>query len=180
MLLSQIGITPDIIISTEIDESPLKDEKPYDFALRLALSKAKAGYKQKKGIVIAADTIVTLGTRILSKAQDKEEAVKFLELLSGRRHQVITAIAVEYGAPKPLTRVTKTSVSIKRLTAMEIDHYILSGEWIGKAGGYAIQGLAARFVKRINGSYTNVVGLPLFETANLLESIGINIPTEIL
>ncbi len=175
ILLEQIGIIPDLVLSSGIDETPLLNEMPSELALRLAKAKAKKVSENNKGLILAADTIVTLGNRILGKARNIEEAQNFLSLLSGRRHQVLTALAFECGLKKPLTRIVKTSVSFKRLTQSDISNYLTSGEWVGKAGGYAIQGFAGRFVKKINGSYTNVVGLPLFETANLIEGIGFKI-----
>jgi septum formation protein len=172
MLLEQIGIIPDKIIHPDIDETIAPLEKPIHFAKRLAYEKACKALTGGKGLVLAADTIVSMGNRILGKAENIEKARRFLELLSGRRHQVITAIALAKPTGQVSSRVVTTSVTFKRLTPDKIEPYIQSNEWQGKAGGYAIQGLAGRFVKRINGSYTNVVGLPLFEVANLLEGAG--------
>lgn len=169
-LLAQIGVTPDEVIATDIDETPLPKETPRHLALRLARTKAQAA--KAEGVILAADTVVALGRRILPKAEAEAEARACLALLSGRAHRVFTGVALRAdGGTK--TRLVETRVYFKQLTAKEIDAYVASGEWQGKAGGYATQGLAARFVTHIVGSYPNVVGLPLFETANLLESAGI-------
>lgn len=169
-LLAQIGVTPDEVIATDIDETPLPKETPRHLALRLARAKAQAA--KAEGVILAADTVVALGRRILPKAEAEAEARACLALLSGRAHRVFTGVALRAdGGTK--TRLVETRVYFKQLTAKEIDAYVASGEWQGKAGGYATQGLAARFVTHIVGSYPNVVGLPLFETANLLESAGI-------
>lgn len=173
-LLRQIGIEPDAIAPAEIDESPLKDEPPRKLAARLAREKALVAHTAEAGVVLAADTVVAVGRRALPKAEDPETARACLTLLSGRRHRVhggITAIGPD-GAARH--RLVETAVAFKRLTAAEIDRYIDAGDWHGKAGGYAIQGRAAAFVRLVNGSYSNVVGLGLFETANLLESFGIH------
>ena len=189
-LLAQIGVTPDEVIATDIDETPLPKETPRALAVRLARSKAEAVKAQ--GVILAADTVVALGRRILPKAEAEAQARECLELLSGRAHRVYTGVALlerglparssdaaanksglEGRAPVTKVRLVETRVYFKQLTPAEIDAYIASGEWQGKAGGYATQGLAARFVTHIVGSYPNVVGLPLFETANLLENAGI-------
>lgn len=169
-LLAQIGVTPDEVIATDIDETPLPKETPRNLATRLARAKAEAA--KAEGVILAADTVVALGRRILPKAETETQACECLALLSGRAHRVFTGIALRAdGATK--VRLVETRVFFKQLTAAEIGAYIASGEWSGKAGGYATQGRAARFVTHIVGSYPNVVGLPLFETANLLESAGI-------
>ena len=173
MLLEQIGFIPDKIINPDIDESPLPFEKPEIMVQRLAFQKAQMGLQMEKGVILAADTIVTLGSRVLGKTENESEALSYLSLLSGRKHNVITAVALISPQGKTFQKKVKTSVSFKRLTYMNIETYIQSNEWVGKAGGYAIQGLASRFIKKINGSYTNVVGLPLFEVANLLEAMNI-------
>ncbi|MFT3726995.1 MAG: nucleoside triphosphate pyrophosphatase [Terricaulis sp.] len=168
-LLAQIGITPDAVVATDIDETPLRKETPRALALRLAQSKAEA-VPDPNAIVLAADTVVAVGRRLLGKAADAAEARKFLELMSGRNHRVLTGIAVKAnGAMR--TRIVETRVSFKVLSKHEIDGYLACGEWQGKAGAYGIQGRAERFVTGIVGSYSNIVGLPLFETANLLESV---------
>lgn len=169
-LLAQIGVTPDEVIATDIDETPLPKETPRNLALRLARAKAEAA--KTDGVVLAADTVVALGRRILPKTETEAQARECLVLLSGRAHRVFTGVAVR-AAGVIKTRLVETRVYFKQLTPKEIDAYIASGEWSGKAGGYATQGLAARFVTHIAGSYPNVVGLPLFETANLLQSAGI-------
>ncbi|WP_417320295.1 Maf family protein [Emcibacter sp.] len=172
-LLAQIGIVPDDICPAEIDETPEKDEEPRRLAGRLAVEKANAVAAQKTdAFILASDTVVALGRRILGKPADAKEAVKYLQMLSGRRHRVYSGLCLITPEGNVLNRVVMTVVSFKRLTPKDIEEYIASGEWQGKAGAYAIQGLAARFVKSLNGSYSNVVGLPLFETANMLEGSG--------
>jgi septum formation protein len=168
-LLAQIGITPDEVLATDIDETPLKGETPRLLALRLA--RAKAGSVNATGaLVLAADTVVAVGRRVLPKAETEQEARDCLALLSGRTHRVYTAIALrQTGAPKVSARLAEARVTFKRLSPAEVDAYIASDEWRGKAGGYAIQGLAARYVTNIIGSYSAIVGLPLYETANLIE-----------
>jgi septum formation protein len=168
-LLAQIGITPTAIIPANIDETPLPRETPATYVLRVARTKAAAISKSHPAQpVLAADTVVALGRRILPKAEDEAAARACLALLSGRRHRVMTAVCVVDGAGtlrhKTVTSIVKFSV----LTPAMIDAYIASGEWQGKAGGYGIQGAAASFIPFISGSYSNVVGLPLFETAGLL------------
>lgn len=170
-LLAQIGVTPDDVISTDIDETPLKGETPRLLALRLARSKAEAA-RADDALVLAADTVVAVGRRILPKAETEAEARDCLALLSGRSHRVYTGVALRTAGSQPAktaTRLVETRVAFKRLTAEEIDAYIASDEWRGKAGGYAVQGLAARYIISIIGSYSSVVGLPLYETALLLE-----------
>lgn len=174
-LLKQIGIEPDAVAPAEIDETPLKGEAPRFLAARLARLKAAAA-AQADAVVLGADTVVALGRRILPKAETEAEARACLALLSGRAHRVFTAICVVPPNQQPRERVVETRVSFKRLAGAEIDAYIRSEEWKGKAGGYAVQGVAARFVSHISGSYSAVVGLPLHETANLLESCGLTAP----
>ncbi|MSO54624.1 MAG: septum formation inhibitor Maf [Rhodospirillales bacterium] len=178
-LLAQIGITPDAIVPADIDETPRAREKPRQLALRLAENKARhvaAGIvpsgTQPETFVLGADTVVACGLRILPKATNESEARQCLKLLSGRRHRVHGAICIVDPAGRAHTRVVTTHVAFKRLDADEIDDYIANGEWRDKAGGYAIQGQAAAFVTGINGSYSNVVGLPLFETWSLLKGVG--------
>ncbi len=173
-LLRQIGVTPDRVVPTAIDETPRKDELPREAARRLAREKALAA-RAPGALALGADTIVACGRRILPKAESEAQARACLALLSGRAHRVLTAIAVA-GPDFVRERLVETRVTMKRLSAREIDWYVRGGEWRGKAGGYAIQGAAARFVSAINGSYTAVVGLPLLETAQLLESAGVAIP----
>ena len=172
-LLRQIGVEPDGVVPADIDETPLKDELPHRLALRLAEQKAAAVAPAHAGDhVLAADTVVGCGRRILPKAESSREAQQCLDLLSGRRHRVTTGMALVTPEGVATSRRVTTIVSFKRLTEAEKAAYLASGEWEGKAGGYAIQGIAAAFIPQINGSYTNVVGLPLTETANLLAGIG--------
>lgn len=172
-LLKQIGITPDDICPADIDESPLKKEHPKDLALRLAIGKGEAVAKQFSGAyILSADTTVACGTRLLDKAEDEAYARKCMEMLSGRRHHVYGGIALITPDGKTLSRLVDTVVQFKRLSKEEIESYIASGEWNGKAGGYGIQGLAATYIKFLRGSYSNVVGLSLYETAAMLKGAG--------
>ncbi|MGM0584132.1 MAG: Maf family protein [Pseudomonadota bacterium] len=171
-LLAAVGVAPDAIRPAEIDETPRRGELPRLYAERLAREKAEAIAKAEPGaLVLAADTVVAAGRRILGKPETEDEARGFLALLSGRRHRVITAVALRRDA-REWTRRVETQVKMKRLSEGEIAAYLRSGEWRGKAGGYAIQGIGAAFVPAINGSYTNVVGLPLTETLGLLAGAG--------
>ncbi|MEM9431601.1 MAG: Maf family protein [Pseudomonadota bacterium] len=167
-LLRQLGIVPDAVCPADIDETPRPGEIPRVYALRLATEKAQPA---DDAIVLAADTVVSAGRRILGKPTDQEEAERFLTLLSGRRHKVTTAVAVAANG-SVRSRAVETAVRLKRLSAEEIAGYIASGEWQGKAGGYAIQGLGGAFVPWISGSYSSVVGLPLTETCGLLSAAG--------
>jgi septum formation protein len=172
-LLRQVGITPDIIDPADLDETPRPRELPPLHAERLAAEKAATVAARHPGaFVLAADTVVACGRRILPKAEDEATARRCLALLSGRRHRVHGGIALMTPAGRIARRRVETIVTMKRLTAAEIAEYLASGEWQGKAGGYAIQGRAALFVRYIAGSYSNVVGLPLFETAALLRGQG--------
>lgn len=171
-LLALIGITPDRIDPADIDETPERDETPSRLAVRLARTKAGVVAGRSPGaVVLAADTVVAVGRRLLEKPADEAEAAKFLTLLSGRNHRVFTGVAVSAG-DKTLSRVVDTRVSFKVLSAQEIKTYVEGGDWRGKAGGYGIQGPAGAFVTRIVGSYPAVMGLPLFETVNLLSGAG--------
>lgn len=180
-LLAQIGIVPNTVHPADIDETPLKNELPRDHAARLALGKAKAVADQldgpDPGVILAADTVVALGRRILPKAEDEATARDCLRRLSGRRHRVFGGIAVIAADGTIRERLVETVVALKRLEEREIEAYVAGGEWRGKAGGYAIQGRAAAFVKRIGGSYGNVVGLCLHQTAALLRAAGIEDPS---
>jgi septum formation protein len=167
-LLAQIGMTPDEVIAADIDETPLKNETPRQLALRLARSKAEA-VNADNAIILAADTVVAIGRRLLPKAETEQQARECLALLSGRSHKVLTGVAVKANGVIR-ERLAEARVTFKRLSHAEIERYIASKEWLGKAGGYAIQGLAARYITSIIGSYTAIVGLPLYETANLLEA----------
>ncbi|MHA3915679.1 Maf family protein [Halovulum sp. GXIMD14793] len=169
-LLATIGVVPDDIRPADIDETPAKAELPRPYAVRLAAEKS-AAIAAPGDLVLAADTVVAAGRRILGKPVERDEARSFLELLSGRRHKVITAVALRHG-DKLWQRAVETAVKLKPLSPQEIREYLDSGEWDGKAGGYAIQGIAAAFVPWINGSYSNVVGLPLTETSQLLRGAG--------
>ena len=172
-LLAQIGVVPNHIHPADLDETPFPGELARDYALRLAVEKAEAVAPLFAGkALLAADTVVAVGRRILPKTEDEASARSCLELLSGRAHQVMTAIAVIAPNGELSKRLVNTRVKLKRLTSEEIDFYIESGEWHGKAGGYGIQGLASAFVSSLSGSYSAVVGLPLFETRNLLTGAG--------
>ena len=168
-LLAQIGVTPDEVIAAEIDEAPLKGETPRLLAMRLARAKAEA-VKAPGATVLAADTVVAVGRRILPKAETEQQARYCLALLSARSHRVYTATAVRAANGLVRDRLVETRVAFKRLSASDIDAYIASNEWRGKAGGYAVQGLAARYIVSIIGSNSSVVGLPLYETALLLDA----------
>lgn len=173
-LLKQIHIVPDKVVPAEIDETPLKGELPRDLAQRLASEKAKA--IRENGFILAADTVVACGRRILPKAETEAEARLCLELLSGRRHHVYGGIALVSPSGKIQTRLCDTVLQFKRLTKSDIETYLQTNEWQGKAGGYAIQGYAAVFVKFIRGSYSNVVGLSLYDTMTMLNSAGFESP----
>ena len=172
-LLKQIGLAPDLIDAPDIDEQPHSTEQPTALALRLAQAKCAAiSSSHNDAFVLAADTVVSCGRRVLPKPDDREAALACLQLLSGRRHRVHTGVAVVAPDGRSRKRLVTTVVSFKRLSAAERDAYLKSGEWEGKAGGYAIQGSAAAFIKHLNGSYSNVVGLPLYETVALLNGLG--------
>jgi len=174
-LLAQIGITPDRTTDPAIDETPLRAELPRDYARRMARAKA-ASLNNSNALVLAADTAVAAGRRILPKAESAEQARTCLTLLSGRRHRVFTAVVLRGPGNRQTERVVVSIVGFARLTETQLCRYIESGEWSGKAGGYAIQGRAAAFVRFLSGSYSNVVGLPLFETAQLLRGAGWSLP----
>ncbi|MEQ8604459.1 MAG: nucleoside triphosphate pyrophosphatase [Marivibrio sp.] len=175
-LLAQIGVVPAAVAPAHIDETPRKAELPRHLAERLAREKALAVAADQPGAaVLAADTVVALGRRALPKAEDRETARRCLEAMSGRRHTVYGGIALAAPDGEVRTRLVATAVAFKRLSDHEIRRYLDGGEWEGKAGGYAVQGRAAAFVRHLNGSYSNVVGLGLFETAGLLESAGITV-----
>ncbi|WGM30648.1 Maf family protein [Brevundimonas sp. NIBR11] len=171
-LLALIGITPDRIDPADIDETPLKDETPPRLAVRLARAKARTIADRSPGaVVLAADTVVAVGRRLLEKPADAAEAETFLRLLSGRNHRVFTGVAVASGE-SVRHRAVETRVAFKRLSDAEIADYVTGGDWKGKAGGYGIQGPAAAFVLKIVGSHPAVMGLPLPETVNLLAGAG--------
>lgn len=174
-LLAQIGIVPARIAAPDIDEAAHAAELPRDYVLRIAVQKALAVPRAPGEVVLAGDTTVAVGRRILAKPDDAADLRRMLMLLSGRRHHVFSAICVIGDDAKPRTRVSDTIVTFKRLSAAEIAAYIASGEGMGKAGGYAIQGRAEGFVRFLSGSYSGVVGLPLFEARALLESAGVRL-----
>jgi septum formation protein len=177
-LLRQIGIEPDRIVHPDIDETPLRGELPGPYAKRLAEAKAMRVAQDYTGdFVLAADTVVACGRRILPKAETEAQAEDCLTLLSGRRHRVLSGLCLVDSTGRRTVRLVTTIVGFKRLTPDEIDGYIASGEWHGKAGGYAIQGRAAVLANWISGSYSNVVGLPLYETAALLRGHGYAVST---
>ncbi|MEE8499057.1 MAG: Maf family nucleotide pyrophosphatase [Kiloniellales bacterium] len=176
-LLRQVGIEPAAVAPAQIDETPKRRELPAQYARRMAAEKAAAMVPDHaNAFVLAADTVVALGRRILPKADDEATARDCLEMLSGRRHRVLGGLTVIAPDGRRANRLVTTVVSFKRLLPREIDAYLASGEWRGKAGGYAIQGRAAAFVPRINGSYSNVVGLPLAEAVALLAGLGYPLP----
>jgi septum formation protein len=170
-LLAQLGIVPDAVLPPDIDEDPKRHELPRPYCARIAVEKARAVPGGDDDVILCADTTVALGRRILGKPADAGEAARFLTLLGGRRHQVITAVAVRRGE-RLWSREVVTDVKMKRLSDLELNTYLTSGEWHGKAGGYAIQGLAGAFIPWISGSFTGVVGLPVAETAALLAAAG--------
>jgi septum formation protein len=170
-LLAQLGLRPDAVLPPEIDEAPRPRELPRRYAERMAREKAAAVAAGDDDVVLCADTTVALGRRILGKPRDEGEAAAFLAALGGRRHRVITALAVRRGA-RLWTRTSESAVKMKRLSDSERNAYLASGEWRGKAGGYAIQGLAGAFIPWISGSFSGIVGLPLAETAALLTAAG--------
>lgn len=172
-LLRQVGLEPDQVLSTEIDETPLKDETPRQLALRLAVGKAQAGAAQAPGAyVVGADTVVALGSRVFGKPADEAAARRMIGLLDGRAHRVLTGVAVRAPDGRVASRLSETRLRWKRLNPAEIETFIQTGEWRGVAGGYRIQGRAAGFTLDLQGSYSGVVGLPLYETLALLEGLG--------
>jgi len=178
-LMQQAGLEPDRLIATDIDETPLRAEHPRSLAKRLSRGKAERALAVLKGdgetegaFIVAADTVVAVGRRILPKAELVDEASNSLRLLSGRSHRVYTGLSVVTPAGRLRQKLVETRVRFKRLSREELDAYLASGEWRGKAGGYAIQGLAGTFVVKLVGSYSNVVGLPLYEMVGLLAAEG--------
>lgn len=171
-LLAQIGFVPDEVRVADIDETPAKGELPRPYCARMAREKAEALAPAEGEAILAADTTVAVGRRILGKPADQDECRRFLELLSGRRHDVITAVALRT-AERTWFRDVVTTLKVKRLSTPEIDAYLATRDWRGKAGGYGIQGPAAAFVPWMQGSYSAVVGLPLAETAALLSAVGV-------
>lgn len=178
-LMQQAGLEPDRLIATDIDETPLRAEHPRSLAKRLSRGKAERALAVLKedgetegAFIVAADTVVAVGRRILPKAESVDEASNCLRLLSGRSHRVYTGISVATPSGRMRQKLVETRVRFKRLSREELDAYLASGEWRGKAGGYAIQGFAGTFVVKLVGSYSNVVGLPLYETVGLLAGEG--------
>jgi septum formation protein len=176
-LLRQIGLRPDAVEAAEVDETPLKDETPRLLATRLAVAKADRVAARNAGShVLGADTVVALGRRVLPKAESEAEVRECLELLSGRAHRVLTGICAIGPDGRRVGRLVESRLHFKRLTRGEVDGYVGCGEGLGKAGGYAIQGRAGAFVIALQGSYSGVVGLPLYEVANLLSGLGYRLP----
>ena len=175
-LLARIGVVPDAVAPTDTDETPRKGEVPRRLAVRLAAAKAAVAVAPPDALVLAADTVVGLGRRVLPKAATEDEARRCLQMLSGRRHQVATGVALRLPDGRLRQRLVLTAVAFQRLTAPQIEEYVAGGEWRGKAGGYAIQGRAECFVRFLSGSHSSVVGLPLFETAQLLRGVGWLVP----
>ena len=178
-LLQQSGVEPDALLPADVDEAPLKSESPRELVKRLARTKAEVARKAarkddalKEAFIVSADTVVAVGRRILPKAEVVDEAAACLRLLSGRAHRVYTAVCLVTPSDKVRERIVETRLRFKRLSRDDLESYLASGEWRGKAGGYAIQGLAGSFVVKLVGSYTNVVGLPLYETVSLLDGEG--------
>lgn len=178
-LLAQIGLAPDSVFTAEIDETPKRSELPRALAQRLAGEKAENVIERVRGTeavrdayILAADTVVAVGRRILPKPDREEEAAACLQLLSGKTHRVYTGVCLVTPRNALKTRLVESRVRFKRLSSLETDSYLASGEWRGKAGGYAIQGIAGSFVVKLSGSYPNVVGMPLYETASLLAGNG--------
>ena len=171
-LLARIGVVPDRVAAPDVDEDPRKAELARPYVLRIATDKAQAVPRATDEIVLAGDTTIAVGRRILAKPEDEADLRRMLGLLSGRRHHCYSAICLIDGEGRERTRVSDTIVTFKRLSAAEIDWYVRSGEGMGKAGGYAIQGKAEAFVRFLSGSHSGVVGLPVFETRALLEAAG--------
>jgi len=176
-LLRQIGLQPDAVEAAEVDETPLRDETPRLLATRLAVAKAERVAASHAGShVLGADTVVALGRRVLPKADSEADVRTCLELLSGRAHRVLTGVCVIGPNGRQSQRLVESRLHFKRLTPGEVDGYVACGEGLGKAGGYAIQGRASAFVIALQGSYSGVVGLPLYEAANLLTGLGYRMP----
>jgi septum formation protein len=173
-LLAQLGLTPHEVRHPEIDESPRRGESPRAYVTRLAHEKAAALARDDGEVILCADTTVAVGRRILGKAESAAEAAEFLWALSGRRHHVLTAVAVRRGE-RLWERVVDTVVRVKALSDAEVNAYLASGEWRGKAGAYAIQGRFGAFIPWLQGSFTGVVGLPVAETASLLSAAGVDV-----
>ncbi len=172
-LLAQIGITPDAILPADIDETPIKGELPRDLCVRLARQKAeKIAAQNADAIILGADCVVAAGRRVLDKPKDDADARQTLETLSGRRHSVYGGLCVIDAKGNVRTRLCETKVSFRRLSEEEIAAYVAGRDWEGKAGGYAIQGVAATFAKFISGSHSNIIGLSLYDAATMLKTAG--------
>lgn len=174
-LLAEQGIIPDAIIPADIDETPYKNELPRPYVERMAREKAMAITGHADAFILAADTVVVMGRRILQKPEDEAEAYKFLSMMSGRRHKVIGGICLRTPEGKTIKRVIETVVKFKSLSEEEKQFYVASKEWEGKAGGYAVQGLASQFIPFISGSYSNIVGLSIFDTMAMLKGNGFKV-----
>ena len=171
-LLAQIGVRPDIVSAADLDENPKKGELPASYARRVAVAKAEAVAASHEGTILAGDTVVACGRRILPKTETADAALSCLQLLSGRQHRVYGGISLITPDRRLFTRVVLSQVKFRRLTGTDIDDALAFGDWQGKAGGYAIQGFAARYVRYIGGSYSNIVGFSLFDVTALLDSAG--------
>ena len=171
-LLSQIGIRPDLVSAADLDETPKKGELPANYACRLAIAKAEAVAATHDGVILAGDTVVACGRRILPKAETADTALSCLQLLSGRQHRVYGGIALLTADRRLLVRVVCSQVKFRRLTGNDIADALAFGDWQGKAGGYAIQGFSARYIRHISGSYSNIVGFSLFDVTALLDAAG--------
>ena len=171
-LLAQIGLTPDALRPADIDETPIKGETARDYVRRMARDKARALPLSDDEALLSADTAVAVGRRILGKPENRDQAAEFMRLMSGRRHRVLTAIALRH-RDRIRLRLVETTVRMRPIDELSLQAYLDAGDWQGKAGGYAIQGAAAAFIPWIQGSFSAVVGLPLAETATLLASVGI-------
>ena len=175
MLLGTIAITPDEIIAPDIDETEKKGEKPFDLAKRLAIEKNIAVHDKYAGnIILTADTVVSAGRFILPKAETEEDFLLCMKTISGRRHKIVTGVCVCDAAGKMRVKVVTSEMKIKKLTSSEIDMLLQMGEWKGKAGGYALQGFFGQFIQKMSGSYSSIIGLPVYETANMLKAAGYN------
>ncbi|MBL4595600.1 MAG: septum formation protein Maf [Robiginitomaculum sp.] len=175
-LLARMGVTPTSVIPADIDETPAPNETPRELAIRLCLAKGRAARNADSfadhDLALTADTVVGVGRRNLGKPEDAAQARKFLELLSGRAHKVWTGVALTLKDGQQIHRIVSTRLQFKRLSRQEVNAYITSNDWQGKAGGYGIQGMAEMFVRSLSGSYSNVMGLPLHETYGLLVGVG--------
>ena len=171
-LLAQIGVQPDIVFAANLDETPKKGELPASYARRLAIAKAEAVAATHDGMILAGDTVVACGRRILPKAETADKALTCLQLLSGRQHRVYGGISLITADGRLFVRVVCSQVKFRRLTGNDVADALAAGDWQDKAGGYAIQGFAARYIRHISGSYSNIVGFSLFDVTALLDAAG--------